>query len=70
MTSAGSFVSNIYCKNCKELLEKETTIRFSIVIPARNSGAFLRHTIQTVCFIANIPNKLFYRFAIHFILQD
>lgn len=42
-----SYISNIYCKDCEMLINKNPTIRFSIVIPARNSGLFLRHTIQT-----------------------
>lgn len=42
-----SYISNIYCEDCEELLNRDSTVRFSIVIPARNSGEFLRHTLQT-----------------------
>ena len=42
-----AYVSNIYCENCEELLNTKPTMRFSIVIPARNSGQVLRHTLRT-----------------------
>lgn len=42
-----SYISNIYCKDCEKLLKKKTTVRFSIVIPARNSAEVLRYTLKT-----------------------
>lgn len=41
------YISNIYGVYCGELVNKQSTKRFSIVIPARNSVATLRYTLQT-----------------------
>lgn len=48
--SYGSYLdyfTKIYTKNCGELLNQEENVRFSIIIPARNSSATLRYTLQT-----------------------
>lgn len=41
------YISKIYCKDCKELLDKRPTMKFSIVIPARDSIDTLQHTVRT-----------------------
>lgn len=41
------YISSIYMEDCQKLIEQKSTKRFSIVIPARNSAATLRYTLQT-----------------------
>lgn len=42
------FISDIYCEKCDELINKsDATVKFSIVLPARNSATTLKHTIMT-----------------------
>lgn len=41
------YISKIYGENCEKLINLQSTKRFSIVIPARNSVATLRYTLQT-----------------------
>lgn len=42
-----TYISQIYCTDCKTLIDQETDKRFSIVIPVRNSSETLRYTLQT-----------------------
>ena len=41
------YLSEIYGKDCREMLRQKPSVRFSVVIPARNSAKTLRHTVQT-----------------------
>lgn len=48
--SYGSYLdyfTKIYNENCDELFSRKEKVRFSIIIPARNSSATLRYTLQT-----------------------
>lgn len=42
-----SYISKIYNENCYELVDRKPTKKFSIVLPARNSIATLKSTIDT-----------------------
>ncbi len=42
-----SYVSRIYLEDTHKLLARKPQKRFSVVIPARNSAATLRHTLRT-----------------------
>lgn len=42
-----SYIEQLYRIDAKEALYRQTTCRFSIVIPARNSAAVLQHTLET-----------------------
>ena len=42
-----SYISRIYNENCYELVDRKPTKKFSIVLPARNSIATLKSTIDT-----------------------
>lgn len=41
------YISQIYGTDCNKLLEAESSVRFSVIIPARNSADTLRHTLRT-----------------------
>ena len=41
------YISQIYGEDCEKIVNAQSTKRFSIVIPARNSVATLRYTLQT-----------------------
>ena len=41
------YLSKLFCTDCKQLLEITPSVRFSIVIPARNSSETLRYTLKT-----------------------
>lgn len=41
------YISNIYDEDCRQLLGRDSRVRFSVVIPARNSAVTLRHTLRT-----------------------
>ena len=42
-----AYVSNIYCKDCRKLLEDKSSVKFSIVIPARDSSEVLESALKT-----------------------
>lgn len=41
------YISCIYGEDCRQLIRQGSEVRFSIIIPARNSAATLRHTLRT-----------------------
>ena len=42
------YISRIYLENCQELINRKPSLRFSIVVPARNSAATLPYTLKTL----------------------
>lgn len=42
-----SYLECLYQKPMYSLLDRESSFKFSVVIPARNSGKYLQHTIRT-----------------------
>lgn len=41
------YISGIYGEDCRQLIRQDCKVRFSVIIPARNSAATLRHTLRT-----------------------
>ena len=42
------YISQVFLEDCQTLIAKEPSIRFSVVIPARNSAETLQYTLKTV----------------------
>lgn len=42
-----AYISDIYTENVAELISKSSNVKFSILIPARNSAATLEYTLKT-----------------------
>ena len=43
-----NYISRIFIEDCNVLVDRKPTMRFSVVVPARNSAATLRYTLQTI----------------------
>ena len=43
-----SYLSLIYDEDCRLLIDRKSNVKFSVVVPARNSASTLRYTINTI----------------------